>query len=90
MNSRARIKRLESVVKLYGRLGKPTAFILEDGSRYTTPIDPVEYLFTVGVETPRGKIVKYCQPEEGLDPISKALYDMIDEGIAAGGLSCDI
>lgn len=85
---RERIKRLEELLKECRP--KESVFILEDGSRFTSDIGPIEYLFTIGVETPRGKIVKYCHPEEGLDPISRALYDLIDEGIAAGGLSCDV
>ena len=68
------------------RTKQPKVFILADGSKFETKLDPIEYLFKYGVETPRGRIVAHQRDTKGADPLTLALCDWIDEGIAAGGL----
>lgn len=83
---RERIKKLSAIIAKYRELNKPKVFILADGSKFETKLDPIEYLFKYGVETPRGRIVAHQRDTKGADPLTLALCDWIDEGIAAGGL----
>lgn len=83
---RERIKKLSAIIAKYRELNKPKVFILADGSKFETKLDPIEYLFKYGVETPKGHIVAYQRDAKASDPITLAFYDWIDEGIAAGGL----
>ncbi len=83
---RERIKKLSAIIAKYRELNKPKVFILADGSKFETKLDPIEYLFKYGVETPRGRIVAYQRDTKGADPLTLAICDLIDEGIAAGGL----
>lgn len=83
---RERIKKLSAIIAKYRELNKPKVFILADGSKFETKLDPIEYLFKYGVETPRGSIVAHQRDTKGADPLTLALCDWIDEGIAAGGL----
>lgn len=83
---RERIKKLSAIIAKYRELNKPKVFILADGNKFETKLDPIEYLFKYGVETPRGRIVAYQRDTKGADPLTLAICDLIDEGIAAGGL----
>ena len=83
---RERIKKLSAIIAKYRELNKPKVFILADGSKFETKLDPIEYLFKYGVETPRGRIVAHQRDTKGAAPLTLALCDWIDEGIAAGGL----
>lgn len=80
------IKRIEAMLRKYQTAQRPTVFLLEDGSTFATDRDPMDYLIVNGVETPRGRIVAYPHPVDGVDPLSLSLYELIDEGIQQGGL----
>jgi hypothetical protein len=82
----SRIKRLEDLVKEYKLSRKLSVFLLEDGSTFTTDEDPITYLMEHGIETPKGRIVAYPHETKGIDALSLSIYEMIDEGIANGGL----
>ena len=83
---RDRIKKLSAIIAKYRELNRPKVFILADGSNFETKLDPIEYLFKYGVETPKGHIVAYQRDTKGADPLTLALCNWVDEGIAAGGL----
>ncbi len=83
---RDRIKKLSAIIAKYRELNRPKVFILADGSKFETKLDPIEYLFKYGVETPKGHIVAYQRDTKGADPLTLALCNWVDEGIAAGGL----
>ena len=69
------------------RQGKTTLFILEGGAEFRTKQDPFGYLLEHGAFTPDGRrIVKYPHPVEGVDPLSLALYEMLDEAVERGKL----
>lgn len=58
----------------------PGVFILEDGTAFMTPMEPLDYLIDHGTETPEGKrIVGYKlfpqQEEEFMSLILKMLVD---------------
>lgn len=81
------IKRIEAMLRKYQAAQRPTVFVLENGSAFVTDRDPMDYLIKNGVETPKGRIVAYPHPVNGVDPLSLSLYELIDEGIQQGGLS---
>ena len=83
---RDRIKKLSAIIAKYRELNRPKVFILADGSKFETKLDPIEYLFKYGVETPKGHIVAYQRDTKGADPLTLALCNWVDEGIAAGCL----
>lgn len=83
---RDRIKKLSAIIAKYRELNRPKVFILADGSKFETKLDSIEYLFKYGVETPKGHIVAYQRDTKGADPLTLALCNWVDEGIAAGGL----
>ena len=83
---RDRIQKLSAIIAKYRELNRPKVFILADGSKFETKLDPIEYLFKYGVETPKGHIVAYQRDTKGADPLTLALCNWVDEGIAAGGL----
>lgn len=66
-----------------------TTFRLEDGSAFTTPDDPINYLMVNGIETPKGKITDYIPPGkvEEYDPISISIVEYIHELIVKDILS---
>lgn len=80
-----RVKRLEAAIQEYQKARKPTVFLLEDGSTFTTEKDAFSYLVAHGVETPEGRIVAYPHGEDDVDGLSLSLYELIDEGISRGG-----
>lgn len=87
MNSstKARLAALDAFLK--SRQGKTTLFILEGGAEFCTKQDPFGYLLEHGAFTPDGRrIVKYPHPVEGVDPLSLALYEMLDEAVERGKL----
>ena len=87
MNSstKARLAALDAFLK--SRQGKTTLFILEGGAAFRTKQDPFGYLLEHGAFTPDGRrIVKYPHPVEGVDPLSLALYEMLDEAVERGKL----
>ena len=51
-----------------------TVFKLEDGSTFTTELDPMTYLLQYGAKTERGRIVGYEPPPGTHDPITGAVY----------------
>ena len=51
-----------------------TVFKLEDGSTFTTELDPMTYLLQHGAKTERGRIVGYEPPPGVHDPITGAVY----------------
>ena len=51
-----------------------TVFQLEDGSTFTTELDPMTYLLQYGAKTERGRIVGYEPPPGTHDPITGAVY----------------
>lgn len=65
-----------------------TAFILEDGTEFHTPLGPEEYLYSHGARSPDGRrIARYPHPEgPGVDELSASFFRLIDEAIAAGRL----
>ncbi|MBS5589749.1 MAG: hypothetical protein KHX24_02310 [Clostridiales bacterium] len=83
----SRVKRLEAAIQEYQRARKPTVFLLENGSTFTTEEDAFSYLVAHGVETPRGRIVAYPHKMDGADGLSISLYELIDNGIKEGGLA---
>lgn len=82
-----RIKRLEALIRDYAEAQRPTVFLLENGETFATKMDPFEYLVRYGAETPKGRIVAYPHEEDGIDGLSRSLYELIDDGIKSGGLS---
>lgn len=78
-----RIAALESYLK--GLQPEMTAFLLEDGTEFHTPLGAFEYLYEHGAVTPTGKrITFYPHPIEGVDELSLSLYQLIDEAIQTG------
>lgn len=67
-----------------------TTFIVEGGAEFYTDLDPFTYLAKHGAQTPDGRrIILYPHPVEGVDALSLALYQMLDETIEGKGvLSC--
>ena len=67
-----------------------TTFIVEGGREFYTDKDPVTYLLEHGAYTPDGRrIILYPHPVEGVDALSLALYQILDETIEGKGvLSC--
>ena len=53
-----------------------TVFTLEDGSTFTTELDPMTYLLQYGA-TERGRIAGYEPPSGMQDPITAAVYSEI-------------
>ena len=53
---------------------KSFVFQLEDGSTFTTELDPMTYLLQYGAKTERGRIVGYEPPPGTHDPITGAVY----------------
>lgn len=82
-----RVKRLETAILEYQRTRRPAAFLLDTGATFETDVDPFEYLIKNGVETPKGRIVKYPHETEGVDALSLSLYELMDDGIRRGGFS---
>lgn len=82
----SRIRRLETIIKDRVASRQLTVFLLETGDIYSTSMDPVAYLMTQGVETPKGRIVACPHETEGVDALSLSLYELIEEGIRQGGL----
>ena len=62
-------------------------FLLESGETFTTAMDPFDYLARCGAETPKGRIVAYPHEVEGVDGLSRSLYELIDDGIRQGGVA---
>lgn len=69
---------LRKIRRLKARLGDMQAYLtvfkLEDGSTFTTELDPMTYLLQYGAETERGRIVGYDPPPGTHDPITAAVY----------------
>ncbi len=64
-----------------------TVFITEDGTEYRTRDDPFEYLRVYGAYTHDGRrIVRFPHPVAGVDPLSRSLYELLDDAIKAGRL----
>lgn len=82
-----RIRRLEGIIQDYIAAQRSTVFLLESGETFTTEMDPVDYLVRCGVETPKGRIAAYPHEVEGVDGLSRSLYELIDDGIRKGGLA---
>lgn len=82
-----RIRRLEGLIQDYIAAQRPTVFLLENGETFTTAMDPFDYLVRCGVETPKGRITAYPHEVEGVDGLSRSLYELIDDGIRKGGLA---
>ena len=82
-----RIRRLEGIIQDYIAAQRSTVFLLESGETFTTEMDPVDYLVRCGVETPKGRITAYPHEVEGVDGLSRSLYELIDDGIRKGGLA---
>lgn len=82
-----KIRRLKT--RLGDRQAYLTVFKLEDGSTFTTPDDPINYLMVNGIETPKGKITDYIPPGkvEEYDPISISIVEYIHELIVKNILS---
>lgn len=72
MSIAQRLQRLES--KLRGKRAWLTVFKLENGSTFTTELDPMTYLLQYGAKTERGRIVGYDPPPGTHDPITAAVY----------------
>lgn len=72
MSIAQRLQRLES--KLWEKRAWLTVFKLENGSTFTTELDPMTYLLQHGAESPRGRIVGYEPPPGAQDPITCAVY----------------
>ena len=70
-----RLERLEA--KLGEKRAWLTAFRLEDGSTFTTELDPMTYLLQYGARTERGRITGYAPPPGADDPITRAIYHEI-------------
>lgn len=87
MSIAQRLQRLEA--KLGEKRSWLTVFKLEDGSTFTTPDDPINYLMVNGIETPKGKITDYIPPGkvEKYDPISISIVEYIHELIVKDILS---
>lgn len=51
-----------------------TVFQREDGSSFTTELDPMTYLLQYGAKTERGRITGYEPPPGTHDPITAAVY----------------
>ena len=82
-----RIRRLEEIIQDYIAAQRPTLFLLESGETFTTAMDPFDYLARCGVETPKGRIVAYPHEVEGVDGLSRSLYELVDDGIRQGGFA---
>ncbi len=82
-----RIRRLEEIIQDYIAAQRPTMFLLESGETFTTAMDPFDYLARCGVETPKGRIVAYPHEVEGVDGLSRSLYELVDDGIRQGGFA---
>ena len=67
-----KINRLLSEVQ--GKQPPETVFTLEDGSTFTTELDPMTYLLQYGAKTERGRITGYEPPPGTHDPITAAVY----------------
>ena len=72
MSIAQRLQRLES--KLWEKRAWLTVFKLENGSTFTTELDPMTYLLQYGAKTERGRIVGYEPPPGAQDPITGAVY----------------
>ena len=72
MSIAQRLQRLEA--KLGEKRAWLTVFKLEDGSTFTTGLDPMTYLLQYGAETERGRLVGYDPPPGTHDPITAAVY----------------
>lgn len=61
----------------------PGAFVLEDGTAFVTPMEPLDYLIDHGTETPEGKgIVGYkLFPEQERDFMSLITKMLVDDSI---------
>ena len=79
MSIAQRLQRLEA--KLGEKRAWLTAFKLEDGSTFTTELDPMTYLLQYGVKTERGRIVGYKPPPGEQDPITGAVYAEISRQV---------
>ncbi len=82
----SRIRKLDAFVREYRDAQRNTVFLLEDGSRFVTKDSPLTYLIEHGVQTPRGRIAAWPHEIKGMDSLSLSLCQMIDDGIAAGGI----
>ncbi len=81
----SRIKRLADLVQKYVSAQRTTSFLLENGKAFTTDKDPLTYLIENGVDTPEGHIVAFPHETNGLDDLTRSLYEEIDRAIAQGG-----
>lgn len=72
MNITQRLQQLE--VKMGERRAWLSSFKLEDGSTFTTELDPMTYLLQYGSKTERGRITGYEPPPGAHDPITGAVY----------------
>lgn len=79
MSIAQRLQRLES--KLRGKRAWLTVFKLENGSTFTTELDPMTYLLQYGAKTERGRIVGYEPPPGAKDPITCAVYAEISRQV---------
>lgn len=86
------LTRLESLEAFAaGRESWKTVFILEDGTEFRTELTPEAYLRQYGNLAPDGrKILRFPHPDgPGVDPLSQALYELIDSAIREGRLVLD-
>lgn len=82
----SRIRRLDAFVRAYRAAQRSTVFLLADGSRFVTKDSPMTYLIRHGVQTPKGRIAAWPHETKGMDLLSLSFCQMIDDGIAAGGI----
>lgn len=73
MSIEQRLHHLEA--KLGEKRAWLTVFRLEDGSTFTTELDPLTYLLQYGA---RGRIISYEPPPGTKDPITSAVYAEIE------------
>ena len=84
-NIKARLEALEGYIQ--GLQPSMTTFTVAGGAAFRTQQGPLEYLIKHGSYTPDGRrIVQYIHPVEGIDELSRSIYQTIDEAIDAGRL----
>lgn len=66
--------------------GGVTVFVCTDGSEFHTEMGPLDYLYFHGAATPDGRrIASYPHPTEGVDALSLALWQAVNDSIADAG-----